>query len=79
MILFLLSIFILFSKYLLIAYCLSVTVLCGKAILKQGSANFSVKGQMVNTLAFVAHMVSDAVTHFYQTICKILSSAVDNM
>lgn len=70
MILFLLSIFILFSKYLLIAYCLSVTVLCGKAILKQGSANFSVKGQMVNTLAFVAHMVSDAATHSVRQYVK---------
>lgn len=51
MILFSLSTFILFSKQLLIAYCQPGTVLCGKDILEQGSANFSVKGQMVNILA----------------------------
>lgn len=34
--------------------------------MKQGSTNFSVKGQMVTILSFAGHMVSVARTHFKQ-------------
>lgn len=49
---------------------LSVTVLCKRDIPEQGSASFSVKGQMVNILAFVAHMVSDEGTHSIREYVK---------
>lgn len=41
-----------------------------------GSANFSVKGQIVNSLGFVSHMVSVATTQFCSCSSK---TAMDNM
>lgn len=45
-------------------------MLCKRDIPEEGSANFSVKGQMVNILTFVAHMASDGGTHSIREYIK---------